>query len=336
METIINFLKNPQIQGLHVHQYKIELSKIAEFIDHVTENYKIQGIPPIPDGSPLIERFVEREKRMPKIRDRRLANRLNEALTLIILKEDKPEIFDYFKISLEELEKQRKAEGPQAFWRTQRLLSPTENSPRSGFFDSMIFPEHHDVLHMNYRMSKDEENMLIEFVSLNEKGFKMFNDLILCLPILSESFDKISQRKSSCEKYIFKIYDLVVQLWIPSEDKFVFNDNIENFLEAAITYYTKKEWITSIILSSIAVESILAELYEEEHKKKAPDIPLGQLIKEVGKKIKFPSDLEKKLQALNTARIASVHRSENPVSDKDTIISLMGITSLIIWYFENY
>ena len=58
---------------------------------------------------------------------------------------------------------------------------------------------------------------------------------------------------------------------------------ILNFLEASINYYSQKEWRTSIILSSIAVEGIFAELYEEEYKKNVPDIPLGGLIKEVEK-----------------------------------------------------
>jgi len=339
METIIKFLKNPQNQGLHVNKYKIELSKIAEFIDHVKENY---GIPNIPqrggDGKEIINTFVEREKITVKVRDHRLSQRLKNALILIILKEDKPEIGDYFSISNEELESQRSipgAQAPGAFYRMQRRFTPTGPPGLSGFMDSMLFPKHFDVLYIDYRLSKDQENILFEFVSLNEIGFKMFNDLILCLPILSDSFEKVSQRKTYCEKYIFKIYDLVVQLWIKLEDKFIFNDNIENFLTASIKYYTEEEWITSIILSSISVESILAELYEDEYKKSAPDIPLGQLIKEVGKKISFPSDLKKKIQALNDARIASVHRSENPVSDKDTIISMMGITCLLIWYFDK-
>ena len=177
---------------------------------------------------------------------------------------------------------------------------------------------------------------MIELLSLNEIGFSLFNDLISCLPVLNDSFEKISQRKSHSEKYIFKLYDMVVKLWINEEDRFLLNENLKNFLSASIRYYTIKEWRTSIVLSSIAVESIFAELYEEEYKENVPDIPLGGLITEVEKKISLPSDWKKKIQELNKARIASVHRSENPVSDKDAIVSMMGSTSLLMWYFENY
>ena len=338
MEKIIKFLKNPQNQGLHVHNYKIKLSKIAEFIDHVNEKYGIQNFSQRGgDGNQLIKTFIERGTKTIKYRDKQLSQRLNEALILILIKEDKPEIGDYYSISNEKIESQRSTPAINSsigFWRMQRVLTPFPTT-RSGLMDSMLFPEHFDVLYIDFRLSKDEESMLIEFVSLNEIGFKMFNDLILCLPILNDSFEKVSQRKTYCEKYIFKIYDLVVQLWITLEDKFIFNDNIENFLTASIKYYSEEEWITSIILSSISVESILAELYEDEYKRNAPDVALGKLLTHVEKKIKFPADLRKKLQALNKARIASVHRSENPVSDKDTIISMMGITCLLIWYFDK-
>lgn len=326
METITNFLNKPHITGLHVLICKMELSKIAEFIDHVNENYSIEGFKTI-GGIAVIKRFVDRAKRGEKLGGR-LSYRLSEAVARIIMKEDKPEICDYFNVSPEELENTRKDEGYAGFRRMQRLIS--------GFFNSKLFPEHLEVLYIDTRISKDKKNILIELVSLKEIGFKIFNDFISCLPVLNDSFEKISQKKSHSEKYIFKLYDLVVQLWIDLEDKFIFNDNIANFLTASITYYDEEEWITSIILNSIAVESIFAELYEEEYKKNAPDVPLGNLIKEVEKKISLPSDLKKKLQALNKVRIASVHRSENPVSDKDTIISMMGITSLIIWYFDNY
>jgi len=78
------------------------------------------------------------------------------------------------------------------------------------------------------------------------------------------------------------------------------------------------------------------ELYEETYKNNAPDIPLGGLIKQVEEKISLPTELSRKISDLNKARIASVHRSENPVSDKDSIISMMGVTSLTMWYFDNY
>jgi len=327
MEMIINFLSNPRTTGLHIQIYEIELSKIAEFIDDVNENYIIEDLRKI-NGIDVIKRFVELEEREEKSGNQWISDRLSTAIASIIRKEVKPEIYDYFKISSEDLEKARPSEGYPGFRRVQRLIT--------GFFDPKLFPKYLEVLYMNYRMSKVEKNMVIELISLNEIGFKIFNDFISCLPVLNDSFEKISERESHIERYIFKLYDMVVKLWIDLENKFLLNDNIKDFLTASINYYANEEWRTSVILSSIAVESIFAELYEEEYMINAPDIPLGGLITKVEEKISFPSDLMEKIQGLNKARIASVHRSENPVSSKDAIISMMGITSLIIWYFDNY
>lgn len=328
METIINFLSNPHTTGLYVLIYKIELNKIAEFIDHVNENYMTEGYQITP-GSHLIKRFVEMEKRESGRGEERISARLSVAIAHIISKEDRPEIVEYFNISPEDLAQMRStADYETRVRRVQRLVL--------GFFKSKLFPKHLEVLYMNYRISKDEKNMLIELISLKKIGFKIFNDFISCLPVLNDSFKEVSQRKSHSERYIFKLYDTVVSLWIALENKFLLNDNLENFLTASITYYADEEWRTSVILSSLGVESIFAELYEEAYVMNAPDIALGGLITRVKEKISFPSDLMEKIEGLNKARIASVHRSENPVSSKDAIISMMGNTCLIIWYFDNY
>jgi hypothetical protein len=318
MEKIIKFLSNPYDTGLNIKIYRLDLEKLAEFVTHTRSSVSERD---------FIEKLLKRDEVEQK---RYLSDRLNSALSQVIRDELAPEICEYFQFRPEDLDTQISDDEKRipGRWIYRRFVR--------GFLRPRIYPKYLEILHVDYKISKRNKVMMIELVSLKEIGLKLFGDLISCLSGLSDSLIEISSRKSHSEKYIFKLYPLVVQLWVDEENRFLLNENIKNFINASIRYYTMREWRTSIVLSSIAVESIFAELYEEAYKKNAPDIPLGGLIKQVEKIITLPEDLSKKIYDLNKTRIASVHRSENPVSDKDAIISLMGVTSLSMWYFDNY
>ena len=325
MQKLLKFLSNPHKTGLYIKTYKLELDKIDEFYEYTKSVRHSRK-----DDRDFIQKLFDRDKGDQK---RFLRGRLGIAFSHIIRDEFnklKPEICDFFKIKPEDLkEVQDEATKVPPIYKLGRFVS-------GGFLRSRTYPEHFELLHIDFKISKRKKMIMIELTSLKEIGLKLFDDLISCLPIISDSLVEISNRKSHSERYIFKLYAMGVKLWVNEEDKFLLNENIKNFINASVNYYAWEEWRTSIVLSSIAVESIFAELFEEEYKKNAPDIPLGGLIKQVKEKISLPVELSKKISALNKARIASVHRSENPVSDKHSIISMMGATSLIMWYFDNY
>ncbi len=151
---------------------------------------------------------------------------------------------------------------------------------------------------------------------------------------MEKSIKVLSHKKTYAENNYLKIYPLVLKLYLSIEVKFFSNKGVYDFLNASINYHFDNEWRTSIVLSSIATESILAELYEEKYRKSPPDIPLGGLKKLVEKKISFPDNISDKINDMNECRIASVHRSENPVNDKESIIAMMGVISLVIWYLD--
>jgi HEPN domain-containing protein len=107
---------------------------------------------------------------------------------------------------------------------------------------------------------------------------------------------------------------------------------LKSFISGAVRYINSREWRTSIVLSAITVESILAELYEDASKEPAPDTPLGDLFRKVKEKIDIPPDIVDAINMTNEARIAAVHRSPSPISDRDATNALFGAIKLTLWY----
>lgn len=133
-------------------------------------------------------------------------------------------------------------------------------------------------------------------------------------------------------RYVYRPYAFAVQLWLESETSATVPQDLKSFLNGAIRYIFSAEWRTSIVLSAIGIESVLADLYEENFKEPAPDTPLGDLFTRVKTKISFPSEIVKAVDMTNSARIAAVHRSHFPVSDREAINALFGATNFIMWH----
>ena len=112
--------------------------------------------------------------------------------------------------------------------------------------------------------------------------------------------------------------------------------DLNNFLSGAVRYFSSEEWRTSIVLSAISAESILADLYEEEYKENAPSIPLGDLYYKVKERITFSAEIARAIEIVNESRIAAVHRSRFPVSDREATNALYGATTFTMWYSSNY
>jgi hypothetical protein len=125
-------------------------------------------------------------------------------------------------------------------------------------------------------------------------------------------------------------------LWLNDSGSIAIPSDLRSFLHGAIRYIFSSEWRTSIVLSAISVESVLADLYEEMHKIPAPDIPLGDLFRQVKEKIDFPPEIARAINMTNEARIAAVHRSRFPVSDREAINALYGAINFTSWYVSKF
>jgi len=198
MEKLLKFLSNPHNTGLNIKTYKLELDKIAEFYNYARGSRYSRR-----DERDFIETLFDRDERDQK---RYFMDRLTYALSILIRNELKPEICDFFKFKPEDLEVVNDDDKRvPVYVRFRRFVR--------GFLRPRIYPEHFELLHIDYKISKRKKIIMIELISLKEIGLKLFDDLISCLPVLSDSLVEISNRKSHSEKYIFKLYSMGVQLW---------------------------------------------------------------------------------------------------------------------------
>jgi hypothetical protein len=203
------------------------------------------------------------------------------------------------------------------------------------FFDSRIVPDLNDVLSID-KKNIGEENWLFDIVTIKEDTAKTFKDFLEAIPPLEEKLQLIKERRQCSSRHVFRPYALAAKLWLQSRNSLGVHTDLRSFLTGASTYLLSGEWRTSIVLSAIGAESMLADLYEETNRKFAPDTPLGELYKSVKEKITFPPDIAKAIEITNEARISAVHRSRLPVSEKEALNALWGATCFTLWYISNY
>ncbi|MCP8304083.1 MAG: hypothetical protein H3Z50_01220 [archaeon] len=202
--------------------------------------------------------------------------------------------------------------------------------------DSRIFPNIPDVVFIA-SMSGESNELFINITTIKEQGMSIFTNFIKCIPYIGESVNQLRHRQTFSSRYTFRPYPLAVRLWLEhSEKATAVPKDLRDFLKGAVKYHSSKEWRTSIVLSAITVESILADLYEEQFKEYAPDVPLGELYYKVKEKIDFPSDISGAIETVNKSRISAVHRSRFPVSDREAVNALYGATTLTMWYSSNF
>jgi len=202
-------------------------------------------------------------------------------------------------------------------------------------FDSRILPEVKDVVSVE-KERINEKQWLFDVVTIKKNGLSVFKKSLKSIPTIKEQMKILKERQHFSQRYVFRPYPLAVQLWLKDEASVTVPQDLKRFLEGAIQYFFSSEWRMSIVLSAIAVESILADLYEEKNKKSAPDTPLGDLFRQVKEKIDFPSEIIRAIQITNDARISAVHRSRFPVSDREAINALFGAVNFALWYSSQF
>ncbi len=130
----------------------------------------------------------------------------------------------------------------------------------------------------------------------------------------------------------------MVRLWIQDNGKTTIPKNLQDLIDKAAFYHILRHWRTSIIFSSISLESLLADLYEESHQKATPErATLGELFEKVRKKVDLPNQIANCITKTNKARISAVHRSHRlTVSEREATDALFGALNLGLWYTVDY
>jgi hypothetical protein len=162
------------------------------------------------------------------------------------------------------------------------------------------------------------------------------------VPEINKSLRIIKQEPHHSSRLVFDPYPAAVSAWIRGQSA---TENIPryvlDYLQAAFEYYDDREWRTSVVLSAIALETLLAEMFENEFHKQAPDVPLGALKKRIEKTFQkarksqaFPDEILDWIDKTNAARIAAVHRGGRELSMRETLEAHRGLVKVALWYYR--
>lgn len=319
--------------GVYNHKCVVDFSDVEKYLNGLIKKYKAS---------------YERNKRKPypkKIYERKLSQ-LNEALNEF--QETLPSYETFFKDLMKlfrtfsSLEKFPEEVG-RLFWREYEVrIAPDKTIKRRrimrrvpSIFGSRILPEVSDILSIN-RTHVGKGKWLFDVVTIKKDGLKVFQKHLHCIPPFKKELKSLKEKRQYSTRHTFRPYPLATKLWLRHEASVHVPPDLKSFLEGAIDYFFSGEWRTSIVLSAITVESILADLYEEKYKKPAPDTPLGELYRLVKEKIDFPSEIAGAIDMANKSRISAVHRSRFPVSDREATNALYGATNFTLWYASEF
>jgi hypothetical protein len=200
-------------------------------------------------------------------------------------------------------------------------------------FSSHAIPAIGDVVHVD-RSAVGEDEWLFAVTSITREGLISFSLDLGSIPPLNDQITVLKETKSFSSRHVFKPYGLAAETWLEHKMSIVIPSDLKQLLSRAIDYFSSKEWRTSTLMSALAIESILADLHEESHRGYAPDVPLGELFKQV--KNGIPEDVEKAVGLANEARIAAVHRSPRPVGEREAVHALHGAVRLALWHASEF
>lgn len=206
---------------------------------------------------------------------------------------------------------------------------------RKSIFDTEMLHDLKDVRIVEKKII-DKNKMILEVMTINEKAMIDFKNKISLIPQFNDNIKVIKDKQHFSSKHVYKPYAWVVRLWLEDFSTITVSEDLKSFLRGATRYIFSNEWRTSIVLSAISIESVMADIYEEKKKTPAPDIPLGGLMTLVQKEITFPPEVESAVNVANSARVAAVHRSRLPVSTREACNALFGATNFIMWYESLY
>jgi HEPN domain-containing protein len=178
-------------------------------------------------------------------------------------------------------------------------------------------------------------NLRLNLYSLKEHGIHAHEQFLKSISIIGKKIKISKPTRKFSSRYCYRTYPSAVIVWLCEvADNPIPSDILQYFI-GAVRYYEQKEWRVSIVLSAIAVETILAELYEEIKHEPAPPDTLGSLLSQVSKLIELPTEARADAEEVNGNRILSVHRSSMNLGDREARSSLVGATRFTHWAYFN-
>jgi len=206
-------------------------------------------------------------------------------------------------------------------------------------FDSELLKHYHDSIVFNEvgrEISTTNNHKQIEAISVNDQIVSDFELLLSKIPHIKGSFKILKSRVSHSSRFVFRPYHLALRDWLSTPLSSNIHNDLTELMTNATDYHEQDEWRTSVILNSIVTELILADIYEEQYQKDAPDVPLGSLFHEVKTNPNMNPEIIERISELNKIRISAVHRSKSPISERDSEIVMKNIYSIVNWYSDCF
>jgi len=178
-------------------------------------------------------------------------------------------------------------------------------------------------------------NFTWDIYSIRQNGSQEFERLFKSIPVIGEKIDVKQRGNRHSSRCCYEPFPAAVMLWANTIVDRIIPEDILNYFNGSVRYWEKDEWRISVILSAIAVESLLAEIYEEYFHELAPSDPLGTLRDKIEKKERFPPKARKNIDLVNQSRISAVHRGSMRVGEKEARDALIGATRFTQWTYSE-
>ena len=327
MDHIIEYLKNPMKTGVFNCQITLNLSETEKLYAYLLEHIKTRR------EKTKIRRELREFQKETYFSFKELLEKFYYAVCVMVEMEKCPQV-------IEKLYDWQVKEATEFGFEepVPEIFSPTILSDFNDVLCIDILKPSEDEIEELYFTLRELDEVALDIVSVKKQGVTFFLEFLKNIPSIGRTVVINKDcTKTHSSRYTFRPYAVAVSLWLEKEASKTIPKDLRNFLTNSSKYYTSGEWRTSIVLSAITAESLLADLYEEEHHEPTPSkATLGELFELTKKKVDFPQNIAEAIQMTNEARISAVHRSRFPVSDREAINALCGTANFAIWYFSRF
>jgi len=327
LDNIIEYLKNPMKTGVFNCQITLDLSETEKLYEFLLEQIKTRR------EKAKIRRELREAKKETYYPLNELLKKFYYAVYVTLEMEECPKAIEKF------YDWQMKEDMEFGFEESvPEIFSPTTMSDLNDVLSiDILKPLENETEELWYTLRELGE-VALDITSVKKEGVMFFVKFLEDIPLIGKTVvinKDCTETHSS--RYSFRPYATAVGLWLEKEASKTMSQDLRKDLAKSSEYYTSGEWRTSIVLSAITAESLLADLYEEEYHKPTPSkATLGELFEYTRKKVDFPKNIAEAIQMTNNSRISAVHRSRFPVSDREAVNALYGTTNFSIWYFSRF
>jgi HEPN domain-containing protein len=312
MEKIVEYLFRPDKSGVHFDQVLIEFSNIKNLIHEIIRKEARIELKSL--------EFVDMGRRQF------VRNTIDDLKKIINYLADSLKVPPYDVLSVGDLGfamnmlPAKDWSGPR-FW--VRCFEP---------YQAIL--ESKDAIRMDFSFTA--KALVLNLFSVKPEVLKTYEEFIRSIPLIGKGAEIVHKGHRFSYRYCYEPYPSALMVWIYTIANETIPIDILKYFNEVVVYWQREEWRICIVLCAIAVESILAELYEEYLHETAPPDSLGVLFGKVHKIVKLPQDIIEDINTVNKARITSVHRSSMQLGQREARDALISATRFTHWlYFEG-